>query len=397
MDTKNVRLSLNRWLLVFARSIAFAVAAGAPTITELWQSRGMTKGQFYLLEIFFAIALMVLEIVTGRFADRYGKVPTLVMGFAAQAAGSLIYAAAGSFSDFIVGEAVFALGVALNSGTDEALLFQSNKALGLKKAERQRWWTVSIGLGFLMMCVCSIIGAWLATFNLALPFLFASGCGFVAMVTCFLMVEPPVENTGSGSPRGGTLKEAAASVLFSSGALRWMMIAPGFIVSLNQTYLWMYPEYLRDCDITVAERGYVFAIFNLVAGVSALSLRKVKDDRTGMRIVFALLLGLVASTCGLLSLVGTLAWLVILPQQVVRSVSGVLFSDTINDAIPDAVRVTALSIRNALRVTVYIAVLTPWWLGVDTLGRNGMFRVNLLMLAVAAVIFWVTCPRKDTA
>jgi hypothetical protein len=176
-----------------------------------------------------------------------------------------------------------------------------------------------------------------------------------------------------------------------------MILAPGFIVSLNQTYVWMYPEYLRDCDITTAERGYIFAVFNLVAGASALCLRTIENDTISMRLVFAMLLGLAASTCGLLTLVGSFAWVILLPQQVVRSVSGILFSQTINQALPDAVRVTALSIRNALRVTVYIAVLTPWWLGVDTVGRNGMFLVNLLMLAAAALIFWITYPRCDTA
>lgn len=393
---RHVRLNMNRWLLLCARSSGFAVAAGAPTITELWQSRGMTKGQFYLLEIFFAVALMVLEIVTGRFADRYGKVLTLVLGYGAQASGSLIYACANSFNDFIVGEGVFALGLALTSGTDEAFLFQSNKALG-RRDQHQRWWTLSIGLGFLVMSICSIIGAWLATKDLTWPYLFASVCGFCATLTCLLMVEPPVDTSEGASSRSGTLEEAVTAVWFSSSALRWMILAPGFLVSLNQTYLWMYPEYLKDCDITTDERGYVFAIFNLVAGASALCLRKIEDDEISAKLVFAMLLGLAASTCGLLTLVGSFAWVIILPQQVVRSVSGILFSQTINQAIPDAVRVTALSIRNALRVVVYIAVLTPWWLGVDTVGRNGMFLVNLLLLTVAALIFWITCPQSDAA
>lgn len=395
MKTRNVRVNLNPWLLVCARSSAFAVAAGAPTITELWQSRGMTKGEFYLLEIFFAIILMLLEVTIGRFADRHGKVLTLILGFGAQATGSLIYAFSNSFYDFLLGEAVFALGLALNSGTDEAFLFQSNRELG-READHQRWWTLSIGVGFLTMSACSVIGSWLATKSLTFPFMFASGFGFLAMFICFLMVEPPVDPPVGDSPQGGSLKEAVTSVLFSSSALRWMMIAPGFVVSINQTYLWMYPEYLKDCEITTSERGYIFAIFNLVAGASALLLRKIEDDRIGMRLVFAMLLGLAASTFGQLSIVGSLAWMVILPQQVVRSVSGVLFSQTINQALPDSVRVTALSIRNALRVIVYITVLTPWWLGVDTLGRNGMFQVNLLMLATAALIFWITYPRKDT-
>jgi MFS family permease len=392
---RHVRLNMNRWILLCVRSSACAVAAGAPTITELWQARGMTKGQFYLLEIFFAIALMVLEIATGRFADRYGKVLTLVLGYGAQAAGSLVYAFATSFHDFIVGEAVFALGLALTSGTDEALLFQSNKALD-REDSHQQWWTTSIGLGFLTMGVCSITGAWLATKDLTLPYIFGAGGGLVAALLCLLMVEPSASNTQETSPAKGTLGEAVTVVLLSSRALRWMILAPGFIVSINQTYLWMYPEYLKDCDITTSGRGYVFAIFNLVAGASALCLRRIENDAVSMRVVFAMLLGLAASTCGLLTLVGSFAWVILLPQQVVRSVSGILFSQTINQAIPDAVRVTALSIRNALRVTVYIAVLTPWWLGVDALGRNGMFLVNLLMLTAATLIFWITYPGSES-
>jgi hypothetical protein len=95
--------------------------------------------------------------------------------------------------------------------------------------------------------------------------------------------------------------------------------------------------------------------------------------------------------------VGVLAWLIILPQQMVRSVSGSLFSQTINKAIPDEVRVTALSVRNALRVILYVAVLTPWWLGIDSLGRDGMFRVNLLIMGFAGVVFWMCRPKERTS
>lgn len=396
MDTLKLRLASNRWLLLAARSASISIAASAPTITELWQTRGMSKGDFYLLEIVFAIMLMVLEVITGRFADRYGKVRTLALGFGAQAIGSLVYVFATCFSEFLVGEAIFALGMALVSGTDEAFLFQTNKCLG-RSASHQRWWTITVGVGFLTMAVCSVIGASLAAVDLTFPFLFSSVFGLIAMLLCFLMVEPSVQQADDSNPCFGTLKEAAHAVLFSSSALRWMILAPGFIVCVNQTFLWMYPEYLRDCNIDLSQRGYVFAVFNLVAGASSLWLRSVDDDKVAVRLVFVMLLALAASTCGLLTLVGGLAWLLILPQQMVRSVSGVLFSRTINEAIPDSVRVTALSIRNAVRVVQYVAVLTPWWLGVDSLGRNGMFQVNLLMIASAGLLFWVRHPHRKPA
>jgi hypothetical protein len=286
--------------------------------------------------------------------------------------------------------------LALNSGADEAFLFQSNKALGQEDSQ-QRWWSAAIGWGFVAMGVFSIIGAMLASFDFALPFLFAAGCGLCAAALCFLMVEPPVEKTDDDdSPPGGSLKQALATVLLASGALRWMIVAPGFVVSINQTYLWMYPEYLKDCDLSTSSTGLVYALFNLVAGVTALWLRKIEDDRVSMKVIFLLLLAIAASTVGLLSIVGVLAWLVIIPQQMVRSVSGALFSQTINKAIPDEVRVTALSVRNALRVILYVAVLTPWWLGVDSLGRDGMFQVNLLILGLAGALLWISRPMEKS-
>jgi hypothetical protein len=169
-----------------------------------------------------------------------------------------------------------------------------------------------------------------------------------------------------------------------------MAVAPGFLAGVNQTYLWMYSEYMRDCALTVQETGYAFAFFNLFAGISAFCMRRVKCDRVGTCILFGLVLTLGASTIGLISVVGAWAWLLLLPQQVVRSVPGVLFSQTVNAALPDNVRVTALSVRNAIRVLLYVTAMLPWWLGVDVLGRSGMFSINLMVLGTGFVVLWVT-------
>jgi hypothetical protein len=99
----------------------------------------------------------------------------------------------------------------------------------------------------------------------------------------------------------------------------------------------------------------------------------------------------------LVTLAGQLVWLVLIPQQIARSLSGSLFSQTINDAIPDRVRATALSVKNSMRVVLYVAALTPWWLGVESLGRHGMFCVNLAILSVGAVVLWYSNPRESSA
>ena len=392
----STRLAMNRSLLVAARCLAAGFAAGTPGITALWHDRGLSRGDFYLLEILFAIALLVLEVATGRFADRFGKVRTIKLGFVALTLGSFTYSVATGFGGFLLGELVAALGIALISGTDEALMFRSNVAIGQDTAH-QRWWTASVGASFVSMAIFALIGAHLSEISLTAPFVFCTVLEVLGFVLCFGLVEPPKGLTTQAEESGGTLREAVSAIVLSSSHIRWMAIAPGFVAGINQTFLWMYPEYLAECGIQLAQTGYVFALFNLVAGVSALTLRGITDTRRSVVIFFTLICGLAGSTLGLVYVVGGLAWLLILPQQMVRSVSGALFSDTINKAIPEAVRVTALSIRNALRVVLYVTAMVPWWLGIDELGRTAMFSVNLVVLILGASILWVTSPRSVRA
>jgi DHA1 family quinolone resistance protein-like MFS transporter len=387
----SIQLRRNRWLLLVARCCAAAFAAGTPSLTTLWTDRGLSRGDFYLLEILFALALVVLEVATGRLADRVGKVFTMRCGFIALAAGSAVYAVSTGFGGFVLGEVVIALGLALVSGTDEAFLFQTTKALKSEKTF-QSWWTWSIGASFVSMAAFAVIGASLSVISLSAPYLFCTGFQVVGLLLCFAMVEPPKCQEARAERPGGTMREAVSAILLSSSHIRWMAIAPGFVAGLNQTFLWMYPEYLAECGIGQAQSGYVFALFNLVAGATAMSVREIKDLKSATRVFFVLVLALGGSTLGLVSVVGGLAWLLILPQQMIRSMSGALFSHSINEAIPDSVRATALSVRNSLRVFLYVTAMVPWWLGVDRFGRDAMFGVNLAMLTLGGLILWVTSP-----
>ena len=388
-----VRLSLNRGLLVAARCFATGFAAGTPGITALWHDRGLSRGDFYLLEILFAISLVVLEVATGRFADRFGEVRTMKLGFVALGLGALLYADASGFWSFLAGEVIGALGIALISGTDESLMFRSNAAVGQEKSH-QRWWNFSVGASFVSAALFAVVGAHLSDINLGAPFLFCAVFQVLGFMLCFALVEAPKGETPDGERQGGTLRDAVSAIILSSSHIRWMAIAPGFVAGINQTFLWMYPEYLAECGIGRGESGYVFALFNLVAGVSAIGLRKITDTRRSVWILFTLICALAFSTLGLVTVVGGLAWLLIVPQQIVRSISGALFSSTLNEAIPEGVRVTALSVRNALRVFLYVAAMVPWWLGVDQFGRTALFSVNLVVLVLGASILWVTTPRS---
>lgn len=396
MSTEMASMRRNRWLLLLVRTFCVSVSMAIPTITVYWRSRGLSLGQFYLLEIIFALALVVLEVATGRFADLRGKVSAFRYGVCAQLAALLIYPIAHNFSAFASAEILMALGIALCSGADEAFLFQSCKALG-EETLHNRWWSVANACAFGFMAVCAIAGGLLGAIDLRLPYFVAAGFQVVSLILVAQMTEPPVGAGANQHVGRGAITAAIKAVFYDSSSIRWMVIAPGFLAAVNQAYVWTYPDVLRECGYEIWELGLVFALFHVVAGTSAALLRTVRHDLMGVAIFFWLAVSLAGSTVGMLMVTGAWIWLIILPQQVIRATVGTLFSGTINQAIPDQVRATALSVRNAARVTIYVAAMTPWCLGIDSYGKRTLFVWNFAAIVCGMVFCWRYRPQRTTS
>ena len=389
MKSNDSQLRRNLTLLVAARCCLCGVSAGIPTITELWREKGMSEGDFYLLEFFFLSVLAVLEIATGNFADRFGRALTLRIGFVSLAIGAATYCFADKLSVFLMAEVFLAFGIALQSGTDESLFFQSCKALSIEEEFKNRW-TWCNGLGFAAMAVFAVLGAQVSSFGYGVPFALCAAAQIAGLILVSLLREPPL---AVGPPRGD-LRAAFSAVFLTSKEIRWMAFAPGFVIGINQSFLWMYPSIIKDCQISITGSGFVFAAFNITAGFGSLFFARSSGTDAAVRTYFLLVLMLLSSTFGLVVFVGGLVWLLILPQQLVRPISGTLFSETINQVLPDTVRTTALSIRNALRASICALAMVPWWLGIESFGRTGMFLIAIALLTVGSTIFWITSPRR---
>jgi MFS family permease len=76
------------------------------------------------------IALLVLEIPTGWFADRFGHRASLVLGSVIQVAAMLCCWLGAGIPELVVASVLVAIGDGFRSGADEALLFRSCAALG---------------------------------------------------------------------------------------------------------------------------------------------------------------------------------------------------------------------------------------------------------------------------
>jgi len=87
--------------------------------------RGMTATEYGALQAIYYWAVMATEVPSGVVADRLGRRGTLAIGALVNGVGCWIFAVSHDFGTFAAGEVLFALGTALISGADSAMLFDS--------------------------------------------------------------------------------------------------------------------------------------------------------------------------------------------------------------------------------------------------------------------------------
>lgn len=86
---------------------------------------GLTMTEIMLLQGWFSLCVLLLEIPTGTLADQLGRKRTMLIGLVVWAIGIWIYGSYQSFHVFLIAEIFWALSAALFSGAREALIYDT--------------------------------------------------------------------------------------------------------------------------------------------------------------------------------------------------------------------------------------------------------------------------------
>ena len=121
MTMKNSR---QKHILLWLRAIRMFMIS-MPIIVIYWQNHGLLVRDIFVLQVIFSIAIVILEVPSGYFADRYGRKKAIVWGTITSTVGFLTYWLTPSFTGFAIAEILLALGSSFLSGSVEAMLNES--------------------------------------------------------------------------------------------------------------------------------------------------------------------------------------------------------------------------------------------------------------------------------
>ncbi len=325
---------------------------------------GLNFTEILLLQAWFMAWNFVLEVPTGAVADFFGRRVSMSLAGVMVAVGSAVYASVPWLPVFLLGEFIFAIAMTLMSGADEALVYDTLKALGREReatrtiSALESWKLAGIVLGALASGILA------AKVGLRAPLLLQ--CVPALISTCFALtlVEPPKGE--SDGMRDSSLRRYFAIVsggighLWRHPELRALTLDSVLTGTITWLIIWSFPPQLERSGITISAFGVVQAAMAL--GQIALLSRQHRVERLVGGIVPLLRITALLPPLGFLLLAMTShpvgSVMGILVVSVPGLARGPLFSGALNRHIRSTERATVLSSISAAR-TLAIAVVYP--------------------------------------
>ena len=332
-----------------------------PVIVLFWQDNGLDLFEVFLLQGIFAIAVVLLEVPTGMVADRLGKRRSLIMAMGASCIGMTVYALGRGFWSFLAAEVLLALGAALFSGADSALLYDTLKQLGREDDfAREEGRAQAIRMtGF---ALCNLAGGVLAEVSLRAT-VWASAVGpllGLGVAWAFVEIQPRRESGADAAPSAsyGTLIRDSVRFVQRHRLVQWQIAVLAVLTGSSIWLLWLYQPYMQHSGLPVWAFGIAFASFNLfAAGVSTTAQR---FDRALGRVgaVAALMILHTAPLALMAWFVYPLSFLFIFGQQATRALARPIFAQRIMHYTYADKRATVLSIAS-LCGRLFFALTAP--------------------------------------
>ena len=328
-----------------------------PIITLFYQENGLGMAEVLLLQGIYSIAIVVLEIPSGYFADLWGRKNTLILGSFLGVLGFGIYSFSFSFSGFLIAELTLGIGQSFISGSDSALLYDSLKA-SHKESEYTKIEGRVLSIGNFAETIAAVVGGFIAEYSLRTPFIAQTFIAFIAVPASLTLVEPYREKLQGN--RWKSILQTLNSTLAKNKELQSLIILTAFIGTATLSMAWFIQPYLKEIQLlSLSQIGISLAVLNLIVGLTTLIAYKVEHILGKTKSLILIILGISFSYFGIGLIKHWSVFFILSFFYFTRGLATPILKDYINSCITSDVRATVLSIRN-FAIRVIFAIIGPF-------------------------------------
>lgn len=367
----------------------------------------VSLGEAVLLGSIYYFSVFLLEVPSGYCSDRFGRRPTLILASVMTLLACLLFSLANVFIVLAVAQCLLAAGIAFQSGSDSALLYDSLNATGRTSEYTERETLAQKWSMTALACSCLLGGA-LGLIDLRLPYVAALIAAACAVFLCVIFVEPPVE--GEASAAGFITQTRQSLGFFSQPLLGWIL---GFYVigfSLEHVPFEFYQPYVKllgDGELTgwlaadsAPMASAVIISISMFGGAVGAAVSQRLIDKTGLRPLLLISVSIQVIIIAGLSLILHPAMLILIMfRNFSMSMARGPMLGAIAPHVPSAQRATflsLLSLSGRATFAVVLAALSFFVVGEEPLNWPALSQLlgTSALIGVFAIIVLYVWSRK---
>lgn len=380
--------------------IAYRVLASSllsiSVIVPFFQQNGLSPVEIFLTQSAFAATVLLFEVPSGYFADRYGRRLSLVIGALLWTAGFAAYSVSYGFWQIVAAEAALGIALSFISGADTALAYESFLAANRRNEYRAYEAKLIAYLG-VSEALASIAGGLIAVISLRATIgaqvVLAAPLVFIA----WRLSEPKRVLTATYRNAARDVLRVVKYALHGHQEIKWLIVLAAVGGTMTHTMVWLIQPYFQAVNIPLGWFGVLWAVLMLSMALFArwaVSYEQLLGKRRALVSFFVIVavsyvgLGLVQATWALPLLFGF---------YLVRAIFTPIMRDYLNGLIESDIRATVLSVQSLAQRTLYIGAgpLIGWVMGAYSLSAALLFSaafygmlgsITLLMMRRAKLL-----------
>ena len=321
---------------------------------------GMNLGQIGILEGVYHITSMMFEIPSGAIADLLARKKSMVISRILVAVSCLIMLISRNFWLFALSFFIQALGNNFNSGSEEALVYDSMKAIG----EEKHYIGVSGRINVLIEVsqgIATVLGGILAEYSFAYCYGASLIIAICALIPVLFMTEPPIEKQKKKDKNvigmlGNHFKLSFGILKDDSRILETIIYFEGIFTV--QTLLFFYSQqYFSDMGYNKIWISVFMLLFSITSCVGALLSEKIYiryGNTTASIAAFAIAIAI----CSFVFQNVVMSVIALSLAGFCNSVLYPIQSNVLNQLIPSEQRATLISV-NSMFFSIGMIILFP--------------------------------------
>jgi len=328
-----------------------------PIVVLFYNENDLHQLDIFTLQAIYSVAIVVLEIPSGYFADVLGRRTSLIFGAIFGFVGFSIYSFSYGFWGFLAAEIILGIGQSLISGADSAMMYDSLYAQKREKLYLKFEGRIT-SVGNFAEALAGISGGFLATYSLRTPYFFQTMVAFIAIPAAFTLIEPFREKNIK-KLRFSDILKVFKIALIDKPKLRYNIVFSSIIGCATLSMAWFVQPYFMAIDLPSTKHyGILWTLLNLSVGITSLMAFRI-DKNLGKTKTILLIVILIS---GFYIITGFYqsywAISILFMFYFVRGFATPILKNYINQMTDSNIRATVLSIRNFI-IRLVFAGLSP--------------------------------------